>query len=358
MRDIFRRFPTEGEALSFEELGDGHINRTYLVDTDRGVRYVLQRINRQVFPDPGAVMDNLAAVGAYLDAHGEGAIMIRHLAARGGGLLVGDEQGEVWRLCRYVENSVCRQRPASAEELTESGRAFGAFLHALRDFPAGRLKETIPDFHNTPLRYEQLRTAAEADVCGRKAGCAAELAFALRREKDAGCLQRLRESGALPLRVTHNDTKFSNCLLDADSGKALCVIDLDTVMPGLAACDYGDAIRAGASRAEEDEETAGTGRLDLDLVRAFTRGFLTGCPSLTEAELASLPLGAWTMTLECGVRFLTDWLMGDVYFATSREGQNLARCRAQFALLREMEERRPELERIVAEEAAGKPDEK
>ncbi len=349
--EAFRRFPHEGGAARFERLRSGHINETFLVETDAGTKYILQRINRSVFPNVGAIMRNLAAVGAFLRQRGESERgMIRFLETADGRNWFDDGAGGAWRCYRFVDNSLCLLRPRSAEDFAESARAFGGFVHALRDFPAESLEETIENFHNTPDRYDRLRAAVRDDVCGRVRETGTELDFCLEREARACQLQRMRERGELPLRVTHNDTKFSNVLLDADSGRALCVIDLDTVMPGLSAYDFGDAIRAGASSAAEDEAEPGRDVLDLGLFRAFTRGWLEACPSLTEAERGALAPGAYTMTMECGVRFLTDYLQGDRYFAVDREGHNLARARAQFRLALDMEKHWDEMCGIVDEE--------
>lgn len=340
MDEILRRFPLEGEPVSVEPITAGHIHRSFLVTTGAGRRYVLQRVNRFVFPDLDAVMGNLRLIRDYLDGRAEALPMIRFIDTIDGQSTAGD-----WRLCPYVEGSLCLLRPESEENFAESARAFGRFQYALREFPAEKLRETIPRFHDTPERYRQLREAAEADPCGRRAKVGPELDFVFSREERAGLLQACRERGELPLRVTHNDTKMSNVLLDAETRRALCVIDLDTVMPGLAACDFGDAIRAGAATGAED----GAGnRLRLPYYAAFARAFLESCPHLTPRERELLPLGAWTMTLECGLRFLTDYLDGDRYFAVTRPEQNLSRARAQFSLAADMERQWHKMEDLTA----------
>ena len=348
----FRAFPTDGEAASFEPVRSGHINQTVLVETDRGAKYILQRINQAVFPDVDAIMANIALVRRELERAGSGELTPRYLRTRDGKPYFRDAAGGAWRVYPFVADSVSKLKAGSENDLFESGLAYGGFLHALRELAAEKLRVTIPDFHNTPLRFEKLKLSAEKDACGRRREVEEEIAFALLREREAGALWQAFAAGTLPRRAAHNDTKLSNVLFDAESGKAVCVIDLDTVMPGLAAWDFGDAIRSGASTASED--AAETARLDLSFFRAFTRGFLKACPELTAEELSSLVPGAWTMTLECGVRFLTDYLEGDVYFATDRAGQNLNRCRAQFALLRDMEAQRADMERIVSEEMEQK----
>ena len=231
--------------------------------------------------------------------------------------------------------------------------AFGGFQHTLADFPAGTLHETIPNFHNTPDRYRLFRAALASDRCGRAASVEKEIAFVLMREEQAGALQRMRESGELPLRVTHNDTKLNNVMLDAATHRPLCVIDLDTVMPGLAAYDFGDSIRFGAATAAEDERDLSRVSMSLTRFAAFTRGFLCACPGLTPRERETLPLGAYTMTLECGMRFLTDYLDGDRYFAVAREGHNLDRARTQLALVADMERKREAMAAAVRACEAG-----
>lgn len=352
MKEAIYHFPTEGQPVSCERIKSGHINGTYLITTDTGAKYILQWINRYVFPNVDAIMSNAAALGEYLSREGGETAMIRYLKTLDGKSCYTDREGACWRIYRYVDNSVCIQRPESPEDFYECARAFGRFQYALNGFPAERLEETIAAFHDTPDRFRQFREAMAEDVCGRLAEVKRETAFALSQEERACRLHRLRLSGELPVRVTHNDTKINNVLLDKDTRRALCVIDLDTVMPGLAVFDFGDAIRFGASTADEDETDLRKVSLDLGLFRVFTRGFLEACPSLTEAEIDAMPLGAYTMTLECGLRFLTDYLKGDKYFSIDREKHNLDRCRTQFKLIEDMEKHWSEMEAIVREEAA------
>ncbi|MGX8693101.1 MAG: phosphotransferase enzyme family protein [Clostridia bacterium] len=312
---------------------------------DTGQRYVLQRVNRYVFRDVDVIMENLRLLRDYLADSGEKLPMITFVDTLDGGGYYEDGEGGAWRLCDYVPDSLSLLRPTNAEDCYQSARAFGQFQFALRDFPVSALKETIPHFHDTPERCRKLREAAAADPMGRLREVGGEVAFALEREERASVLQRCRERGELPLRVTHNDTKISNVLLAAETRRALCVIDLDTVMPGLSAFDFGDMIRSGASTGAEDEPGIG---LRLDFCEAFRRGFLSAAPHLTQRERELLPLGAWTMTMECGIRFLTDYLMGDKYFGIKYPGQNLARARAQFSLAADMERKWEEMLRISA----------
>lgn len=254
-----------------------------------------------------------------------------------GGYYFKDAAGDYWRLYEYIENSVCLQKAESAEDFYQSARAFGMFAQALGDFPAQTLHETIPNFHNTPDRYRQFHKALDADVMGRAALVKDEIAFALAHEAEASILVDMLKSGELPLRVTHNDTKLNNVMLDATTHEPLCVIDLDTVMPGLIAYDFGDSIRFGASTAAEDETDLSKVAFNMEYYDAYLKGYYETFSDMTEAERKSLPIGSKMMTLECGVRFLTDYLAGDVYFGIHRPDHNLDRCRTQFALVADME---------------------
>ncbi len=351
MQEAIFRFATEGKPIKCTQIKSGHINRTYLVTTDTGAKYILQWINRYVFPNVHALMNNISALTAFLAAHpDEKPAMISYMTTDEGEAYFDDGKGGAWRAYRFVDNSICLQSAETEEDFAESARAFGHFQYALRDFPADTLEETIVNFHNTPDRFRQLREAVENDASGRKATVARELDFAFAREARACALHKMRESGELPVRATHNDTKINNVLFDADTRKAVCVIDLDTVMPGLAAYDFGDAIRFGASTGAEDEPDLDKVNLDLGLFAAFTRGYLQACPSLTPAEVDSLALGAYTMTLECGIRFLADYINGDVYFSVDRPGHNLDRARTQFKLVSDMERNWDAMRAIVADE--------
>ena len=349
--EIAGHFPIEGKAVKVSQIKSGHINQTFLITTDTGSRYILQWINQYVFPNVDALMNNMAAISAFLRQREDGKMaMISYIDTKDGQTYYDDGQGGAWRIYRFVDNSICLQRAETAEDFYQSARGFGGFQYALRDFPAEQLEETIVDFHNTVDRYQKFRDAIEADVCGRLKEVEAEVDFALAREERACRLHHKRERGELPVRATHNDTKINNVLLDKDSRETICVIDLDTVMPGLSAYDFGDAIRFGASTAAEDETDLDKVSLNLKYFQAFTRGFLEACPSLTEAEVKALAQGAYTMTIECGIRFLTDYLMGDKYFAIDREKHNLDRCRTQFKLIRDMERKWEQMEAIVQEE--------
>ena len=348
MERVLEHFYLEGRPLSCEPYGQGHINLTFLVVTDTGRRYILQRLSRAAFADIPGLMRNISAVTCFLARQDPDPRSCLHLVpAADGSSFFRDESGEYWRVYDFVENSICLQAPESPEDFYQSAVAFGHFQRQLRDFPAETLFETIPNFHNTPDRYRKFRLAVEADSVGRLSAVEAEVRFLLDREEEAGTLQRMRESVALPLRVTHNDTKLNNVMLDEVSRKALCVIDLDTVMPGLVAYDFGDSIRFGASTAAEDEKDLSRVEMSLDLFETYARGFVPACGGLSPAEIESLPLGAKTMTLENGMRFLTDYLEGDHYYHISRPEHNLDRCRTQLKLVSDMERKWDRMMEII-----------
>lgn len=352
MKEAIFHFPVEGKPFACEQIKSGHINETYLITTDVGARYILQWINRYVFPNVDAIMNNMSAISEFLREKQHGTMcMISYIDTLDGKSYYDDGAGGCWRIYRFVDNSICLQCAGTQEDFYQSAIAFGRFQNALNEFPVDKLEETITHFHDTADRYRQFREAMAADCMGRLSEVKDEVDFLLEREKQGCRLHHMRESGELPTRVTHNDTKINNVLFDADTRKAVCVIDLDTVMPGLSVFDFGDAIRFGASTAAEDEQDLSKVSLDLELFRAFTRGFIEACPALTVGEIEALQLGAYTMTLECGMRFLTDYLNGDKYFSIDREKHNLDRARTQIKLVRDMELKWDEMAKIVSEEA-------
>lgn len=353
MLSILSSFALPDEAVSCTPYGGGHINATFLVTCQSGDTFILQRINTRVFTKPVPLMRNIELVTAHLRKKTNDPRAVLSLLPARDGRPFAVENGAYWRVFRFVPDSVCFEK-ADAAVLYESGRAFGRFLNMLSDFPAEELAETIPHFHDTPARLAALSAAAEADAFSRANGVRREIDFALRRESFSHTLTDLAARGELPLRVTHNDTKIDNVLFDKATKKALCVVDLDTVMPGLCATDFGDAVRYGASTAAEDEPDLDRVHFDLALYESYARGYLSACGgSLTEAEIAALADGALTITLECGARFLTDHLSGDEYFHISRAGQNLDRARAQFRLLEEMEAKKNEMRSVICAAAAA-----
>ena len=350
MMDIASLFSLEGQPVGCKPHGNGHINETYRVTTDKGRDYILQRMNTQVFPDADGLMRNVAAVSGHLRRKcGDPRRVLTLVPTVDGALYHRTEEGACWRMLAFIPGGVCLEQAESAADMRECGVGFGTFQSQLADFPAQTLVETIPRFHDTPERYRQLRQAIQEDRAGRLREVGREVEEYLAREAEAGSLTRLQREGSLPTRVTHNDTKINNIMLDAQTRKTLCVLDLDTVMPGLVAHDFGDAIRSGASTALEDERDLNKVTLSLPYYEAFAEGFLSVCgDSLTETEWETLPLGAKLMTLECGSRFLADYLNGDVYFHVSRDGHNLDRARTQLKLVQDMENHWDEMRRIVA----------
>lgn len=347
---IAGKFETEGEPEQANPHGSGHINDTFLLtcrqNTGDMCRYILQRMNHEVFKDPKGLMENITGVTAFLqkkiienggDPRREA---LNVIPARGGESYLKEEDGTYWRMYRFVENAVSYDEVKRPEDFYESAVAFGRFQKLLEDYPAESLHETIPDFHNTIARLNNLKEAVAADREGRAEEAAEEIRFVRDREEDCHILCDLLCSGEIPLRVTHNDTKLNNIMLDQETGKGICVIDLDTVMPGSALYDYGDSIRFGANTGAEDEKDLSKISCDLELFALYTRGFIEGCGgSLTEKEIRLLPMGAKLMTLECGMRFLTDYLEGDHYFKIHRPQHNLDRCRTQFAMVKDMEDK-------------------
>ena len=352
-REAAAAYAFGGKILSIAPFGSGHINDTYRVVCPDGA-YILQRINGFVFHHPDAIMENMLGVTRFLAAK---------LAAQGGDPARGtltvlktadgadyyvDSSGQYWRATLHIPDTTAFETADSDEMLMKSGAAFGAFQRMLADYPADTLHETIPHFHDTPARYRQLAEAALRDEAGRLREVTAELRFVNDRKADCAVLMDLLEKDRLPLRVTHNDTKMSNILFDRRTGAAVCVIDLDTVMPGLTAFDFGDSIRTGASTAAEDETDLSKVHFSLDRFRAYTAGFLREAGgALTETEIRTLPVGAKLMTLEVGIRFLADYLDGDVYFKTAYPQHNLDRARNQFHLAGEMEARWNDMTSVV-----------
>lgn len=348
--EVLRAFRLDARPVSCEPYGCGHINVTYLAVMESGRRYILQKINNNTFRDVAGLMENVTAVTEFLRTETDDPRGVLTLVKTHDGASYLHAQDAYWRVYDFVEDSICLQLPETDEDFYQSAVGFGTFQQLLTDFPAAKLHETIPNFHNTPDRYRALLETLERDPMHRAAQVRLEIEFALARQAEMAAIQNALTAGELPLRVTHNDTKLNNVLLDAKTRKALCVIDLDTVMPGSSLYDFGDSIRFGAATAAEDEKDLSKMEMSLDRFRVFTRGYVRACPGLTAKELELLPMGAKTMTMECGVRFLTDYLDGDHYFAVHRDGQNLDRARTQFKLVADMEKKWDEMRKIVKEE--------
>lgn len=340
VKDIVKQFDIKGEVVSIKPLGNGHINDTCLVTTDCE-KYTFQRINTDIFTNPDELMDNLFAVTGYLGEKYPGDKTIVYVRTTDGEKYYSCDSG-CYRMSVFIDNVIALDGARSADDFYESAVAFGSFQKKLSDFPADTLHETIKDFHNTAWRLGNLKSAAEKNVCGRLETVRRELEFCLARES------KIDPGASLPLRVTHNDTKLNNVLLDEKTGKGVCVIDLDTVMPGLSINDFGDAIRFGASTAAEDEKELSKVHFSLELFTAYVRGYFEGVGNaLTDDEVRLLPHGAVMMTYECGMRFLTDYLEGDTYFKTDYPEHNLVRARTQLRLVDEMEQNYDKMLEIV-----------
>ncbi len=348
MQDILKNFRLDGKVTQCSEYGCGHINRTYLVLTDSGKRYILQGISTVAFKDVPGLMENIGAVTRHLQKKVKSERECLHLVPTldGADYWYDGKEG-YWRVYDFIEDSICLQSAETPEDFYQSAVAFGTFQRQFEDFPAQTLHETIVNFHNTPDRYEKFKAVLAQDKLGRVKDAEYEIGEYLKREQDGATLMNMLKDGRLPLRVTHNDTKLNNVMLDAKTRKALCVIDLDTVMPGLMAFDFGDSIRFGAATAAEDERDLSKVSMSLELFKTFAKGFISSCPELTQEEYTSLAWGARIMTLECGLRFLTDYLDGDKYFAVHRPGQNLDRCRTQLKMVQDMEGKWDKMLKII-----------
>ena len=351
---VVAAFDVEGKVVEYIPFGNGHINDTRLVTMDNGVQYVLQRINKNVFKRPDLLMENYVGVTKFIRKKIEemGGDPLRNvlnaMPTKDGKAFLLDEEGEFWRLLVYVTDSIGYDKVERPEQFYDSAVSFGDFQYMLRDYPAHTLHETIVNFHNTPDRYRQLMEAIENNAAGRLDEVSAEIEFAKARFEFAHTLENAHKEGKLPLRVTHNDTKLNNILFDINNGEALCVIDLDTIMPGYSVNDFGDSIRFGATTALEDETDLSKVNFDISLYELYVKGFIEGAKGgLTEGELEMLPIGAIMMTFECGMRFLADYLNGDTYFRIHRPSHNIDRCRNQFKLVADMESQLDEMKAIV-----------
>lgn len=355
--EAIKHFVGEEDILRMEPFGNGHINDTYKVTVQEGdeqKNLILQRINHEIFKSPEQVMENIRKVTAHLQEKIKNAggdcerETLNVINALDGKPYYRDESGNYYRVNKLIEDAVSYDEVQVPEDFYQSALAFGKFQSMLADFPADELYETIPGFHDTKARFQRFCQVVEEDKMGRAAEMEEEIRFVKERGALTEILGEKQASGELPLRVTHNDTKLNNVMLDAKTGEAVCVIDLDTVMPGLAVNDFGDSIRFGASTGAEDEPDLSKVECSMELFDIYTKGFLEGCKGgLTEAEMRALPLGAIVMTFECGMRFLADYLEGDVYFKIHREGQNKDRCRTQFKLVSDMEAKWEQMNRIV-----------
>ena len=357
LAEVLAAYEFPATLLGAVRYGQGHINDTFCVicqpQEGDAIRFILQGLSLAAFPRQAELMENFVGITSFLREKitAAGGDPLREtlsiVKTRDGKDFYTEASGKVWRLTPYIENTDCFQS-ATPELFEASARAFGRFQYMLQGYPAETLHETIVNFHNTEDRFAKFEAALAADKLDRAKDIQAEIKFVLDRKADCSvALQALRD-GILPLRVTHNDTKLNNILIDRDTHEGICVIDLDTTMPGLSINDFGDSIRFGANHSAEDEKDLSRVNFDLGLYEVYARGFLEGAGgTLTESELEYLPWGARLMTLECGIRFLTDYLDGDHYFHIRYPEQNLDRCRTQFKLVQDMEREFENMQEIV-----------
>ncbi len=352
VRAIARQFHIYGDFQNAAPYGSGHINDTYCVSFEQSgcaTRYIFQRINHNIFKNPVALMENIQRVTAHLASKaGENRDFSRRgltlVATRVGGHYHRDAEGNYWRVYLFIEKAKTYDAVESTQQAFQAAQAFGRFQTLLADLPAPRLHDTIPDFHHTPKRFATFEKAIEEDVANRAKLASPEIEFAQRHKAICSVLLDAK----LPERVTHNDTKFNNVMLDDDTGEGICVIDLDTVMPGLAAYDFGDMVRTTTSPAKEDERDLSKVGLQFPMFEALARGYLsTAGEVLTVAEKRLLPFSGKLITFTIGLRFLTDYLAGDTYFKVHREGHNLDRCRTQFKLVESIEQQEEKMNQLV-----------
>ena len=359
LKNIIEAFPFSGELTSIESTDTGLINSTYMLtffDGNQNFQYVLQKINTNVFKKPDELMSNIMNVTGFLrnkiNLSGGNASRetLTFLYTKNNSPYFLDKDGGCWRSYTYINKCYTCDKIDSEVKAFRSGKAFGKFQRMLSDYPAANLFETIPHFHDTPSRYNDLKKAVDENLSGRLQTVHNELSFALDREAEASKLVDLAAEGKIPMRVTHNDTKINNVLFDSITNEAICVIDLDTIMPGLSLYDFGDSIRSGAVTSDENEQDLSKYGLDISLFKSYTEGFLSEAGhALNEDEVANLAFSAKLMTLECGVRFLTDYLNGDTYFKTEYPEHNLVRCRTQFKLVEDIEKHMDEMNKCVNE---------
>ncbi len=358
--DIIKQFPDFGKINGYKPITDGHINDTYVVEyllADGKIeKYLLQRINTNVFKMPVELMENVMGVTAHLRNKiiAAGGDPMRETLtvypAKDGKNYVMSDDGGCWRLYNFVDDTYSINELTNPEDFRNAALTFGNFQKLLADYPIETLHDTIPNFHNTPSRFNDFKTAVENNFSGRKEECLPEIEFVLAREKDCSVITDLLDSGVMPLKVTHNDTKLNNVLFDKKTNKGICVVDLDTVMPGSSLYDFGDSIRFGANTAAEDEKDLSKVSLSLEYFKAYVDGYLeTAGDSLTKEEVDLLPFASKLLTFECGMRFLADFLNGDVYFKTEYPEHNLVRARTQFKLVADIEAKMDEMTAIVDE---------
>lgn len=350
---ISKQFKIQGNPITYKPYGCGHINDTFLITTDTDHYYILQKINTNVFRKPAELMKNFADVTSYLrkiilqeggNPDRETLTLIPTLDDKN--FLELDEHS--WRMTIFIGNTVTLQVVKNPMDFYQAGCAFGKFTRQLADYPSHTLYETIQNFHNTPSRYRDFEAAVAENATGKAQQVQDEIAFIRARRDYTSMFTDMLARKELPLRVTHNDTKLNNVLLDAETGTPVAVIDLDTVMPGLSLYDFGDSIRFGTNPAAEDEQDLTKVFCDLNYFEYFAKGYLSQCGRmLTKNEIEMLPYAGKMMTLECGMRFLADHIAGDKYFKIHRENHNLDRCRTQLKLVADMEQKLDDMKEII-----------
>ena len=343
--NVMQQFQIDGQLESVKPYGSGHINVTYLAVTDKK-RYILQKINSNLFTEVDRLMNNIYLVTEHLKKKSPDKVVLTLVQTTDNKPFLTYE-GEYYRVYDFIENSVCLQIPRDTNEFYQSAVAFGDFAKMLADFDATELYEVLPNFHNTVLRFKAFEEALEKNLSGRKDMALPEIEFALARKEMTSKIVSLIESQEMPLKVTHNDTKLNNVLLNNETLEGLAVIDLDTVMPGSICYDFGDSIRFGCNSSYEDEEDLSKVYFKMDMFEAYVKGYLSSMTNITEVEKQHLVDGAIMMTYECGIRFLSDFLNGDTYFKVHKPNHNLFRCRTQFKLVSEMERQRDLMQEIV-----------
>jgi hypothetical protein len=358
IEQIVKHFQFLGEFLDAQPYGFGHINDTYAVRVrqqgGRIKKHILQRINHQVFKHPEEVMANIDRVTSHLRAkiQEEGGDpergTINLIPTTLGQMFCRDNEGDYWRAHLMIEGAQSYQIARDQDHYYNASRAFGTFLRLLEDFPADQLYVTIPDFHHTGKRCDTFLQAVERDIANRAQSAAKEIEFIVDRADETMLLIDLVDKGLMPERVTHNDTKFDNVMIDDVTGEGICVVDLDTVMPGLAVFDFGDSVRYGANPGGEDTRDLNKVCLDIEIFDRLAHGYLEATRDiLTPVEVDNMVFGAKLITFELGMRFLTDHLNGDTYFKTQRENHNLDRCRTQLHMVHDMELKYEQMQQII-----------
>ncbi|MCL1908532.1 MAG: aminoglycoside phosphotransferase family protein [Holophagaceae bacterium] len=358
LQAVISQFDISGVFCSAEPYGNGHINDTFLVIFNKGgnvAHYIAQRINGNIFKEPESLMQNIANVTDHLHkkARARGVKdtsrrILTLVQTKNGENFARDEEGRIWRCYIFIGDSKSWDIIETTGQAFEAAKAFGAFQCDLMDYDGPRLFETIPMFHHTRSRFAGLEKAIKDDVRNRVAKAEKEIEIALSREALANSLLRLSEVGAIPERITHNDTKLNNVLLDNQTGEGICVLDLDTVMPGLSLYDFGDMVRTATNPVAEDELDVDKVVVQVPMFEALAKGYIEGTAgTLLPIEKESMVISGKLLTFECGIRFLTDYLQGDSYFKIHREAHNLDRCRTQFALLKSIEDHEDALMRFI-----------